>query len=103
MPFSGSGASSRQTHSHGHLPLPHARDASPGRTLRAGTRGVARSSSGVQQSLHALRISLSKGLGELPAVLALDPAEQTDEVGTVFETVRRRNLLGAYSPESVEG
>jgi hypothetical protein len=35
---------------------------------------------GVQQPLHALRIPLADGLGELPAVLALDPAEQTDEV-----------------------
>src|SRR5688572_29075173 len=35
---------------------------------------------GVQQPLHALRIPLAYGLGELPTVLALDPTWQPEEV-----------------------
>ena len=34
----------------------------------------------VQQALHSLRVPLADGLGHLPAVLALDPPEQPDEV-----------------------
>jgi hypothetical protein len=48
--------------------------------------------------LHALRISLANGLGELPAVLALDPAEQTDEVGAGALPGLRAAEAVAYPP-----
>ena len=53
---------------------------------------------GVQQSLHALRISLAGGLGELPAVLALNPAEQTDEVASGALPRRRAAEAVAHPP-----
>jgi hypothetical protein len=48
--------------------------------------------------LHALRISLADGLGQLPAVLALDPAEQTNEVASGALPGLRAAEAVAYPP-----
>jgi hypothetical protein len=48
----------------------------------------------VQQPLHALRIPLADGLGHLPAVLALDPTEQPEQVAL-------RPLPGLRAAEAV--
>jgi len=49
--------------------------------------------------LDALRFSLADGLGELPAVLALDPAEQSKEVaaGALSGLLTAEEVV-AYAP-----
>ncbi len=51
----------------------------------------------VQEALHPLRVPLPDGLGELPAVLAFDPPEQTDEVAFGPIPGLRAGEAAAYS------
>lgn len=51
----------------------------------------------VQQPMHALRVPIPDGLGELPAVLALDPPEETEEVAADAIPGLRSGEAVAYS------
>src|SRR6476619_3769247 len=59
--------------------------------------------SGVQEALHALHPALANRLGKLPAVLALDAVEQTDEVApSTLAHLDSRETMGDALKERIQ-